>query len=196
MEHLNTQVERRQIEWRRAKVLELSSQGHSQREIADIVHVGIGTINRDTTFLRNQAQENLKVHIQDKLPEEYQKCMTGINQVLKICWEIVNKSSSINNNDNGHQTVTTMTDNKTVLQALALINDCYKYIMDLTTNGVVITDAIKFVQTNKEKLTMSKENDKESKEADYEEDKDQLEEKQEEETGEQIKQETTINQVF
>ena len=32
--------------------------------------------------------------------------------------------------------------------------------MDLTTNGVVITDAIKFVQTNKEKL-MSIEDDKE-----------------------------------
>ena len=87
-------------------------------------------------------------------------------------------------------------DPRTKLQARAIANDCYKYIMDLTTNGVVITDAIKFVQTNKEKLTMSKENDKESKEADYEEDKDQLEEKQEEETGEQIKQETTINQVF
>jgi hypothetical protein len=27
--------------------------------------------------------------------------------------------------------------------------------MDLTTNGVVITDAIKFVQTNKEKLSLS-----------------------------------------
>lgn len=39
-----------------------------------------------------------------------------------------------------------MTDDKTRLQALSLINDCYKYIMDLTTNGVVITDAIKFVQ--------------------------------------------------
>jgi hypothetical protein len=38
---------------------------------------------------------------------------------------------------------------------LALANDCYKYIMDLTTNGIVITDAIKFVQTNKEKLTVS-----------------------------------------
>ena len=74
--------------------------------------------------------------------------MVGINQVLKICWEIVNKSRNVNN-DNG-QTVT-MTDNKTVLQALALINDCNKYKMDLTTNGVVITDAIKFVQTNKEK---------------------------------------------
>ena len=79
----------------------------------------------------------------------------------------------------------TVIDNKTVLQALALINDCNKYKMDLTTNGVVITDAIKFVQTNKEKLTMSnKKEDKESKEPDYDEDKDQLEEKQEEETGE------------
>jgi hypothetical protein len=86
-----------------------------------------------------------------------------------------------------------MTDNKILLQALSLINDCYKYIMDLTTNGVVITDAIKFVQTNKEKL-MSKEDDKESKEPDYEEDKEQLEEEQEKESGE-LKEETT-NQVF
>ena len=73
-----------------------------------------------------------------------------------------------------------------------------KYIMDLTTNGVVITDAIKFVQTNKEKLMSSKEysGSKESKEPDYDdgEDKDQLEEKQEEGTGE-LKEETT-NQVF
>ena len=55
-----------------------------------------------------------------------------------------------------------MLDNKTTLQALALINDCYRYIMDLTKSGVVITDAIKFVQTNKEKLTTmsSKEEDK------------------------------------
>jgi hypothetical protein len=34
-------------------------------------------------------------------------------------------------------------DNKTRLQALALVNDCYKYIMDLTTNCVVITDGVK-----------------------------------------------------
>jgi len=68
-----------------------------------------------------------------------------------------------------------------------LINDCYKYIMELTTNGVVITDAIKFVQTNKEKLTLSKKeevNGEDSKEPDYDENKDELEEEQEEETGE------------
>jgi hypothetical protein len=94
--------------------------------------------------------------------------MVGINQVLKICWDIVNKSRNTNNDNDidGHQTVT-MTDNKTVLQALALINDCNKYKMDLTTNGVVITDAIKFVQTNKEKLMSKKEDDNESRESDH-----------------------------
>jgi hypothetical protein len=180
------------IEWRRSKVLELSSQGHNQSEIAQIMQVGISTINRDAIFLRQQAQENLTIHVQQKLPEEYQNCMTGINQVLKICWEIVNKSRNVNNDNS--QTVT-MTDSKTVLQALALINDCNKYKMDLTTNGVVITDAIKFVQTSKEKLISTKgDNGKESKESDYDEDKEQLEEKQEEEKG-GLDQETT-NQTF
>jgi predicted transcriptional regulator len=179
-------------------VLELSSQGHSQPEIARILQISQPTVNRDIGYLRGQARQNLQKHIQDKLPEEYQNCMTGINQVLKICWDIVNKSKNVNNNDNdGHQTVI-MTDNKTVLQALALINDCNKYKMDLTTNGVVITDAIKFVQTNKEKLTMSvrKENDKESTEPGYNEDKDRLEEKQEVETEELGEEKTTTNQVF
>ena len=56
--------------------------------------------------------------------------------------------------------------------------------MDLTTNGVVITDAIKFVQTNKEKLmTMV---DKESEEPDY--DDDRVRRKARSGTGEQEKQ--------
>jgi predicted ribosome-associated RNA-binding protein Tma20 len=124
--------------------------------------------------LRGQARQNLQKHIQDKLPEEYQNCMVGINQVLKICWEIVNKSRIVYNDG---QTVT-MTDNKTVLQALALINDCNKYKMDLTTNGVVITDAVKFIQNSSCSLFRT-----------Y---KEQLEEKQEEETGEQ----ETTNRIF
>jgi hypothetical protein len=118
--------------------------------------------------------------------------MAGLKQVLKLSWGIADKSKNYNNDNS--QTAT-MTDDKTRIQALDLANDCYKYIMDLTTNGVVITDAIKFVQTNKEKLAMSskeEENGKESKGPDYDEDKDQLEEKQGKEIG---KQETT-NHVF
>jgi hypothetical protein len=171
--------EQDQIDWRRSQVLELSSQGQTERQIATILQVGKTTVHKDLAYLSRQAKENLKTHIQDKLPEEYQKCMVGINQVLNITWSIVNKP---------------VVDDKTRLQALALINDCNKYKMDLTTNGVVITDAIKFVQTNKEKLiSREEENGKESKEPVYEEDKDQLEENQEEETGERQR---TINQVF
>jgi hypothetical protein len=104
--------------------------------------------------------------------------MTGIDRVLQLTWEIAEKP----------------TDDKTRLQAFAQLNEGYKFKMDLTTNGIVITDVIKFVQTNKEKLSMfTKEGDKESNEPDYDEDKDQLEEEQEEGTG-QLKE--TTNQVF
>ena len=36
-------------------------------------------------------------------------------------------------------------DEKTSLQALALINDCNKIKCDISTSGVIITDAIKYV---------------------------------------------------
>jgi hypothetical protein len=129
------------LDWRRNKVLELSSQGYSEREVSEILKVSDSSVHRDLVFIRRQARENLQQHIHERIPEEYQNCMVGINQVLKICWEIVNKSRNANNKDNGD--TVTVTDNKTVLQALALINDCNKYKMDLTTDGVVITDAIK-----------------------------------------------------
>ena len=182
MGHLSSKVgQSDSIEWRRSKILELSSDGYNQREISQKLQITKSVVNRDVIFLRKQARESLQYHIQDRIPEEYQNCMTGMKRNLKQTLEIAETTS----------------DPRTKLQARAIANDCYKYIMDLTTNGVVITDAIKFVQTNKEKLSMStKEEDKgskESKEPDYE-DKDQLEEKQEEETAE-LKGETT-NQVF
>jgi transposase len=186
-------------------VLELSSQGHSQPEISRILQVSLGTVNKDLQYLRQQAHENLQRHIQHKLPEEYQNCMAGMKQVLRLSWQIANngKQNGQGYNESNNNTVTTG-DDRTRLQALSLINDCYKYIMDLTTNGVVITDAIKFVQTNKEKLTtMSNKNEdngnKESEEPDYDEDQDKLEEEQEKETGElgeQKQEPTTTNQVF
>jgi hypothetical protein len=91
-------------------VLELSSQG---RDIAHTLHANKSVISRDMTYLKQQTQENLKTHIQDKLPEEYQNCMTGINQVLKICWETVDKSRNFNNDKDQSVTITY---NKTILQ--------------------------------------------------------------------------------
>jgi hypothetical protein len=131
-EHLSSKLTygKEQIEWRRARVLELDSQGYNQNEIAVRLQIAKGTVNNDLAYLRKQAQENLQKHIHEVVPEEYQKCMVGMKRNLKQTLEIAE----------------TAADPKTKLQARAIANDCYKYIMDLTTNGVVITDAIKYVQ--------------------------------------------------
>jgi IS30 family transposase len=186
------------VDWRRNKVQQLLVRGYSQWDVAEELQIDQSTVSRDIQYLRKQAQANLQKHIKQKLPEEYQRCLTGMNQVLKLSWQIANNNRQNGQDLNDINNTVTTSDERTRLQALSLINDCYKYIMDLTTNGVVITDAIKFVQTNKEKLTTmstnEEENGKESKEPDYNEDENQLEERQEEETGE-IEEETT-NKVF
>ena len=129
MNNLSTTVNN--LEWRRGKVLELSSQGYTQSEIAKTLQVSQPSVNRDLAYIAKQSQENLQTHIQQTLPLEYKCCMNGINQVLKQAWQI-SQSPEVKKEDR--------------LAALSLANNCYKFIMDLTTNGVVITDAIRYVQ--------------------------------------------------
>ena len=76
-------AERDRIDWRRSKVQELSSKGHSQREIAQMLQVSNGTVNKDLFILRQQAKENIQRYIDERLPEEYEKCLVGINMIKK-----------------------------------------------------------------------------------------------------------------
>ena len=130
MRNLTSEVRSQQIEWRRIKVLELASAGYNQTEICQKLQLDKSTVNRDIQFLRQQAQENLQKHIHETVPEEYQKGMVGLRQNLKHVLEIAESSS----------------DPRIKLEARRIANDCYRYIMDLTTNCVVFTDAIKYVQ--------------------------------------------------
>jgi GMP synthase PP-ATPase subunit len=169
---LNTKVERSQIEWRRSKVTKLDSQGHSQPEIARILHVSIGTVNIDLSILRQQAKENIKRYIDERLPEEYEKCLVGLNAITKEAWNTAQQTE----------------DRREKIQALSLAKECYSMKLDLLTNATVVDDAIRFVsQKLKEKIKSSvgnsNENAKEeSKEPDYYKSEDQLEEEQEGET--------------
>ena len=126
----------KQVQWRRAKVLEMSSQGYSQIEIATHLQVDETIISKDVAHLRQQAQENLQHHIPEVVPEEYQKCMVGMKQNLKHVLKIAE----------------TTTDPKTKLQARAIANDCYKFIMEISTNAGIVSDALKFVNQSKEKI--------------------------------------------
>ena len=74
--------EKDRIDWRRSKVQELSSQGHKQREIAQILQVSNGTVNRALVILRQQAKVNIKKYIDERLPEEYEKCLVGLKNLL------------------------------------------------------------------------------------------------------------------
>jgi predicted transcriptional regulator len=74
------------LEWRRSKVQELSSQGYSQSEISRILQISQPTINRDITYLRQQAKTNIKKYIDERLPEEYEKCLVGLNAITKEAW--------------------------------------------------------------------------------------------------------------
>jgi hypothetical protein len=62
MKLLTSETKQQQLEWRRAQVLELASEGYSQREIA------------------STAKESLQKHIHETVPEEYQKYMTHIQK--------------------------------------------------------------------------------------------------------------------
>jgi predicted transcriptional regulator len=71
------------LEWRRNKVQELASQGYNQSEISRILQISQPTINRDLTYLRQQAKNNIKRYIDERLPEEYEKCLVGLNMIKK-----------------------------------------------------------------------------------------------------------------
>jgi hypothetical protein len=36
--------------------------------------------------LRNQAKFNIKRYIDERLPEEYEKCLVGLNAITKEAW--------------------------------------------------------------------------------------------------------------
>jgi hypothetical protein len=51
-----------------------------------VLQVGLATVNRDISYLRNQAKTNIKRYIDERLPEEYEKCLIGLNAITKEAW--------------------------------------------------------------------------------------------------------------
>jgi hypothetical protein len=84
MNNLSTSMN--SLEWRRSKVQELASQGYNQSEISRILQMSQPTINRDLSYLIQQAKENIKKYIDERLPEEYEKCLVGLNAITKEAW--------------------------------------------------------------------------------------------------------------
>jgi predicted transcriptional regulator len=121
---LSTEVEQKEkdrIDWRRGKVQELSSKGHSQRDIAQILRVSNGTVNRDLAILRQRAKANIKRYIDERLPEEYEKCLVGLTAITREAWNTASNTE----------------DEREKIQALSLAKECYSMKLDLLTNACI-----------------------------------------------------------
>lgn len=132
MNQQRSEINQQQIAWRREKVLDLSSKGYTVREIAKVLQISHPTIVRDVQFLRRQAKEKISSYIDEQLPAEYQKCLTGITTIMKESWKTAETAESEG-------------DRRDKLQALALAKECYAMKLDLLSSATVVDRAIKFV---------------------------------------------------
>jgi hypothetical protein len=185
-----------QIEWRRTKVMELLSKGESnQSQISRMLQVDRSIICRDIAYLRQQSKNNIRRYIDERLPEEYEKCLVGITSILREAWTTSQQAE----------------DRREKIHALSLAKECYSMKLELLTNATVVDDAIRFVASEKYKdkdreqvknssfsscssNSSNEDNNKESKEPDYNED--ERSDKEGEEKQEHDTEEITINQVF
>jgi hypothetical protein len=176
VQHLISKMQQQQIEWRRDRVLELSSQGFNQSDIAFALKVDKSIISRDMAYLNHKAQDNLRHHIHEIIPAEWQKAMNSLNQVLRLTWAIVSKTP----------------DEKTRLQAMTLITEVNKYKNDLATDGTYVKDYLNTFQGKLERLNKNKNKNKQAMEAEGESEAGAQREAQ---TGTETK-DKNVNSVF
>jgi hypothetical protein len=75
---------------------------------------------------------NITRYVDERLPEEYEKCLVGLNSILKEAW-----------------TMSQADDNKSdKIKALALTKECYAMKLELLINATVVDDAIRFVASH------------------------------------------------
>jgi hypothetical protein len=78
-------------------------------------------------YLRQQVKENIKRYIDERLPEEYEKYLVGLNAITREAWEIAQSTE----------------DRRERIQALSLAKECYYMKLDILTNATVVDDAIR-----------------------------------------------------
>ena len=111
----------------------MSKGENNQSEIARILHIDRSIVTRDLAYFRQQAKEAFKTYLDERLPEEYEKCFTGLKSILKEAWNIESQSE----------------DKREKIQALSLAKECYAMMLDLVSSAPVVERAIRFVENHR-----------------------------------------------
>jgi hypothetical protein len=128
------------ITWRRDKVRELTIKGHTQRDIAARLQVSLRLVEKDLTYPRTRAKENITKYIDEYLPAEYENCLDGLNNILTEAWTMAQDGEK-----------------REKMQALSLAKECYAMKIDLLSNATVVDRAVKFVQNHKVRSSLTTE---------------------------------------
>jgi hypothetical protein len=123
----------------------------------------------DVQFLKEQAQRELRVHIKEVIPFEFARAVSGINDILRRTYEILDR----------------MTDPKMKLQTMTLLMQCYGNIMSLATDGGIVQEAMKKVEQPQGSLGGNTTPLEESREEFPKEDEEPEQPEPEEDSGEQ-----------
>jgi transcriptional regulator len=86
---LSTKAE---LQWRRAKIIEMRAIGLSQIEIARELQVSEASISSDVQYLREQAKESIKEYVTEHLLKQYQICLSALDTILKNTFVVMQKS--------------------------------------------------------------------------------------------------------
>ena len=121
---MSTKIE--QLEWRRSKVVELRARGMSQTEIARELQVSKASISLDMQYLRERAKESIREYTTDHLPEQYQICLTALDEIIRRAFDILE----------------TADDNREKLQAMELFKDTHLVKLELLSNATTIDSAL------------------------------------------------------
>jgi predicted transcriptional regulator len=123
-----------QVEWCRAKVVEMRTRGLSQIEIAHELQVSKQSISLDVQYLRTQSKESIKEYVTEHLPEQYQVCLCALDTILKHAFEILQTSD----------------DNREKLQAMELFKDTHITKLELLSNATTIDSALNYIKSKRE----------------------------------------------
>ena len=128
-----------QLEWRRAKVVELKGRSMNHSEIARELQVTRSCIVSDVQYLRSQAKESIKEYATEYLPEQYQVCLTELDTIIKRAFEILETSE----------------DNREKLQAMELFKDTHMVKLELLSNATTIDSALHYIRSKQQEQHLS-----------------------------------------
>ena len=102
--------------------------------------------------IRSQAKESIKEYATEYLPEQYQVCLTALDEIIKRAFEILETSE----------------DNREKLQAMELFKDTHLVKLELLSNATTIDSALHYIRSKQQqaqqkrqasKLTVDDNND-------------------------------------